>query len=47
MSYTKYISDNKCGSYLDAQLQTANNMLFKIVHIDCQNNIYHQYLFPH
>ena len=26
MSYTKYISDNKC-EYLNAQTQTADNML--------------------
>ena len=36
MSYTKYISDNKC-EYLNAQTQTANNMLLKLVNEDCQN----------
>ena len=37
MSYTKYISDNKC-EYLNAQTQTADNMLLKLVNEDCQNN---------
>ena len=37
MSYTKYITDNNC-EYLNAQTQTADNMLLKLVNADCQNN---------
>lgn len=37
MSYTKFISDNKC-QYLDAQTQNADNMILKVVHVDCQGN---------
>jgi len=37
MSYTKFISDNQC-EYLDAQTQNADNMILKVVHIDCQGN---------
>ena len=37
MSYTKFITDNQC-EYLDAQTQNADNMILKVVHIDCQGN---------
>ena len=37
MSYTKYITDNNC-EYLNAQTQTADNMLLKLVNVDCQDN---------
>ena len=37
MSYTKYIAENNC-EYLNAQTQTADNMLLKLVNVDCQKN---------
>ena len=37
MSYTKYINNNSCD-YLDAQTQTADNMLLSIVNEKCKED---------
>ena len=37
MSYTKYINNNSCD-YLDAQIQTADNMLLSIVNEKCKED---------